>query len=47
MATKYMVKLTAEERAPLERMGSPGKRAAQALIQARILLKAEGGRGAL
>src|SRR3954452_16749872 len=45
MATKYIVKLTADERAQLERMVSTGKRAAQALIHARILLKADVGDG--
>jgi transposase len=45
MATKYIVTLTADERAQLERMVSTGKRAAQALIHARILLKADVGDG--
>jgi transposase len=42
---KYIVRLTAEERAHLEDLIRTGKRAASALIHARILLKADGGEG--
>jgi len=44
VAIKYVVKLTAEERAELERMVSTGKRAAATLIHARILLKSDTGK---
>ena len=43
---KYVVRLTAEERAQLDELISKGKRSAQLLTKARILLKAVGcGRG--
>ena len=42
---KYIVRLTAEERDPLEDLIRTGKRAASALIHARILLKADVGEG--
>ena len=45
MASKFLVKLTAEERAQLERLVNTGKRAASTLIHARILLKADAGDG--
>jgi hypothetical protein len=38
---KYVVRLTAEERAQLEELISKGKRSAQLLTKARILLKAD------
>lgn len=40
---KYIVRLTAEERAGLEDLIRTGKRAASVLIHARILLKADAG----
>ena len=45
MPSKYIVRLTAEERAQLEDLSRTGKRAAAALIHARILLKADVGEG--
>lgn len=45
MASKFIVKLTAEERTQLERLVSTGKRAAATLIHARILLKADAADG--
>ena len=42
---KYIVRLTAEERAQLEELIRTGKRAASVLIHARILLKADVGEG--
>lgn len=45
MASKFIVKLTAEERTQLERLVSTGKRSAATLIHARILLKADEGNG--
>jgi len=45
MASKFIVKLTSEERTQLERMVSTGKRAAATLMHARILLKADAGDG--
>jgi transposase len=45
MGTKYLVKLTTEEREQLERMVRTGKRAAATLTHARILLKADAGCG--
>src|SRR5215472_9064285 len=41
MNKKYVVKLTAEERASLHHLISPGKAAARKLLHARILLKAD------
>ena len=38
---KYVVRLTAEERAQLDELTSKGKRSAQLLTKARILLKAD------
>jgi hypothetical protein len=38
---KYVVRLTAEERAQLDELISKGKRSAQLLTKARILLKAD------
>ena len=40
---KYIVRLTAEERTELEDLIHTGKRAASAIIHARILLKADAG----
>lgn len=40
---KYMVRLTADERAQMEDLIRTGKRAASVLIHARILLKADAG----
>src|SRR5512135_720822 len=45
MPSKYIVRLTAEECAQLEDLMRTGKRAAAALIYARILLKADVGEG--
>jgi transposase len=45
MAKKYRVTLTPEERAELRRMVGSGKAAARKLNHARILLKADEGRG--
>jgi transposase len=45
MTSKFIVKLTAEERTQLERLVSTGKRSAATLIHARILLKADEGDG--
>lgn len=45
MPSKYIVRLTAAERAQLEDLIRTGKRAAAALIHARILLKADVGEG--
>ena len=42
---KYIVRLTAEERAELDELIRTGKRAASVLIHARILLKADAGAG--
>ena len=42
---KYVVRLTAEERAELDDLIRTGKRAASVLIHARILLKADAGAG--
>jgi hypothetical protein len=42
---KYIVRLTADERAPLEDLIRTGKRAASVIIHARILLKADAGAG--
>ena len=42
---KYIVRLTAEERAELDELIRTGKRAASVLIHARILLKADAGTG--
>jgi hypothetical protein len=42
---KYIVRLSVEERDPLKDLIRTGKRAASALIHARILLKAEVGEG--
>ena len=44
---KYMVRLTAEERAELDDLIRTGKRAASAIIHARILLKADASPGGL
>lgn len=45
MASKYIVKLTAEERRQLEHLVTTGKRAAATLLHARILLKADAADG--
>jgi Homeodomain-like domain len=45
MSAKYVVTLTAEERATLEAMIAHGKRAARTLAHARVLLKADAGDG--
>lgn len=45
MTSKFIVKLTAEERTQLERLVSTGKRSAATLIHARVLLKADEGDG--
>lgn len=45
MAKKYLVTLTATERADLEQLLGAGKAAARALAHARILLKADQGPG--
>ncbi|MGH7748594.1 MAG: helix-turn-helix domain-containing protein, partial [Candidatus Dormibacteria bacterium] len=45
MSEKYVVTLTAEERAGLETLIAGGKRAARRLAHARILLKADAGVG--
>lgn len=42
---KYIVRLTAEERAELDELIRTGKRAASVIIHARILLKADAGAG--
>ena len=42
---KYIVRLTAEERAELDELIRTGKRAASVLIHARLLLKADAGTG--
>src|SRR5512135_2166748 len=42
---KYIVRLTAEERAELDELIRTGKRAAAVLIHARLLLKADAGTG--
>ncbi len=42
---KYIVRLTAEERDPLEELTHTGRRAAAVVIHARILLKADVGAG--
>ena len=41
MSSKYIVTLTAEERATLTTLIASGKRAARTLAHARILLKAD------
>src|SRR5512144_1640726 len=44
---KYIVRLTADERAELDNLIRTGKRAASVIIHARILLKADVGAGGL
>ena len=41
MVKKYIVTLTAEERAELEQFSTTGRRAADQITRARILLKAD------